>query len=350
MPDDAHGSPVGTQRELVEDGPLLGVALAQPGRGGPAQRRRRRRHDPVGDQPVDPDAVQRKGCTGAAGLGGDDPFGREDQPDAAARRVGDERGEAAELLGQRIEGVDRAVEAGGGVGRALARQAREHPADGTPVRGEEPLQVGGQRLGQREQAQRLRGRPAVDDHDLPRTGLGEPPHLRQREQVLDAGQHRELVGEDLVDPDPGQQRPQVPLQGAPRAVEQHPGVDVRGAQPPDARQLTRLTGELGVERVTQGVRRVRRHHQRLASRPRQGGGGGRGQGGLPDPALAGEQHDPHPTSVAARTPVAVPGGPGSTQPCSTRRLRPFNAVSMMTFSALRGSMPIIGMLRSTASE
>ena len=33
---------------------------------------------------------------------------------------------------------------------------------------------------------------------------------------------------------------------------------------------------------------------------------------------------------------------------STRRFRPFSAVSMITFSALRRSMPIIGMLRSTA--
>ena len=42
---------------------------------------------------------------------------------------------------------------------------------------------------------------------------------------------------------------------------------------------------------------------------------------------------------------------GSAQPsASTRFFRPFNAVSMMTFSALRRSMPIIGMLTSTANR
>ena len=35
---------------------------------------------------------------------------------------------------------------------------------------------------------------------------------------------------------------------------------------------------------------------------------------------------------------------------STRFLRPFSAVSMMTFSPLRLSMPIIGMVTSTASR
>src|SRR5688500_3691521 len=64
-----------------------------------------------------------------------------------------------------------------------------------------------------------------------------------------------------------------------------------------------------------------------------------GTGGLADAPLAGEQDDPD------------AHGSGSAQPsASTRFFRPFNAVSMMTFSALRRSMPIIGMLSSTASR
>ena len=85
-------------------------------------------------------------------------------------------------------------------------------------------------LGQRQQPQRLRGRAAVDHHDVPRAGLRGPPHRGQREQLLDPGQHGQLVRGQLVHPGPGQHRGQVLTQPGPRAVEQGPGVHVRGEQ------------------------------------------------------------------------------------------------------------------------
>ena len=90
------------------------------------------------------------------------------------------------------------------------------------------------------------------------------------------------------------------------------------------------------ERVGQRVRGVGGEHQRaLPGASGEGRRTGR-RGGLADAALAGEQDDPHGT---ARQPSD-----------STRFLRPLSAVSMMTFSALRLSMPIIGMEMSTASR
>ena len=246
--------------------------------------------------------------------------------------VGEHRAEARELLGQPVEGVDRGVPARRGAAPA-AGQARQQPAHRPPVRGEQPLDVARQRFGQAQQPQRLRGGPAVDDDDLPRPRLGGAPHFREREQVLDAGEHGQLVGHQLVDARPGEHGAQVLLQRPPRVVEQGVGVDVGGVQP--ALQLGGLAVELGFERVAEGVRGVGRDDQRLASRTGEAGGRGRRERRLADAALSREQHDPH----GRRLLVSA----------STRRFSPLSAVSMITFSALRRSMPIIGMLRSTAS-
>ena len=56
-----------------------------------------------------------------------------------------------------------------------------------------------------------------------------------------------------------------------------------------------------------------------------------------------------PLPVKRTTRMATADRPGRPQP-STRFLSSFRAVSMMTFSALRLSMPSIGILRSTASR
>jgi hypothetical protein len=214
------------------------------------------------------------------------------------------------------------------------------------VRGEQPLQISAHGLGEGQQPQGLGRRAAVDHDDVPGAGLRCALHRGECEQLLDTGQDRQLVRDQLVDARPGQHRGEVVAQPAPRTLEQCPGVDVRGEQAADPVDLRRLAAELGLQCVAQRVGRVRGDGQRLAAGPREMGGRRRGEGGLADPTLAREQHHPHRTRVNA---ARIPWWCGQAAP-STRRLRPLSAVSMITFSALRRSIPIIGMFRSTASE
>ncbi|MCO5546649.1 hypothetical protein L7F22_000083 [Adiantum nelumboides] len=275
--------------QLGEHGLLLGGAFAQPARRGPAQRRRRAGHHPVRHQRVHPQLVQGQRGQRAAGLGGHHPLRGQHQPDRGAGTVGEQAAQPAQLLGQHTERVDGAVPARAvGLGPGEPGDQAAHRA---AVRGEQPLQVARQRLGQGEQPQRLRGRAAVDDDDVVLAGVGQALHLDQREEVLDAGQHGQLVGDELVHPGPGEHRAQVPLQVAPGALEQVPGLDV-GA-PQVLGDLGGLGAQLGVQRVAEGVRRVGGHDQRGPAGPGHLRGGRGGQGRLADPALAGEQHDAH---------------------------------------------------------
>ena len=92
---------------------------------------------------VDAQPVQRQRGERAPGLGGDHPLRGEDEPDRGAVVVGEHRAQPAELLGEPVEGVDRAVPAGGGVapapgqarraGRARPGGARGTAAPGSPT-------------------------------------------------------------------------------------------------------------------------------------------------------------------------------------------------------------------------
>ena len=161
--------------------------------------------------------------------------------------------------------------------------------------------------------------------------------LQQRQHLLGAGDDGQLLGRDRVHAGRVQHRQQVALDLAPGPLEPALGVDlVHPEAVVDLRSAPAPTAH--AEGVAERVRRVGGQHQGAA--PRRGGEGrrtGRG-GGLADSAFAGEQEDAHGHES--------PGQPSD----STRFFSPFSAVSMMIFSALRRSMPIIGMLRSTASR
>jgi hypothetical protein len=58
-------------------------------------------------------------------------------------------------------------------------------------------------------------------------------------------------------------------------------------------ELRGLPAQLGLERVTERVRGVGGDRQHLAAGAREEGSGGRGEGGLADASLAGEQDDAH---------------------------------------------------------
>ena len=82
-------------------------------------------------------------------------------------------------------------------------------------------------VGRSRPRRRPRGRPA------------RALHRGQCEQLLDTGQDRQLVRDQFVDARSGQHRGEVVAQPTPRAVEQGPGVDMRGEQAADPVDLRR---------------------------------------------------------------------------------------------------------------
>ena len=72
--------------------------------------------------------------------------------------------------------------------------------DDPPLDREDAGHVPPQRLGKGEEPQRLRSRRAIDHEDvpLPRPRVG--AHLEERQHLLGAGDDRELLGRDGIDP------------------------------------------------------------------------------------------------------------------------------------------------------
>ena len=163
--------------------------------------------------------------------------------------------------------------------------------------------------------------------------------LEQRQHLLGAGDDGQLLGRDRVDPGGVEHRQQVALDLAPGPLEAALGVDL--VHPQAVGRPRSARGPTGSPKASPSECAASVESTSVRC-PRAGGERGRagGGGGLADPALAGEQDDAH---AHGRLPRAQPSD-------STRFFRPLSAVSMMTFSALRRSMPIIGMLRSTASR
>lgn len=94
--------------------------------------------------------------------------------------------------------------------------------------------------------------------------------------------------------------------------------------------------------IAEGVGLIQGGQQDTAAVAGVGECGGAGQGCFSDTALADEQLD---AGGGVRRAFGTAGG----QP-STRFLSSLRAVSVMTFSALRLNMPIMGMFRSTVSS
>ena len=214
-------------------------------------------------------------------------------------------------------------------------QRPDHPA----LHPEDAGHVPAERLGQGQQPQGLGGRGAVDDDHVPVAADHVVAQLEQGEHLLGARDDGQLLGGDRVDPGRVEHRHQVALDLAPGPLEAALRVDLVHPQvrwpPRSARGRPAQP-----EGVAEGVRRVRGEHQGAVPGARGERGRAGGAGGLADPALAGEQDDANGHGQLQR----------AQRSDSTRFFRPFSAVSMMTFSALRRSMPIIGMLRSTASR
>ena len=128
-----------------------------------------------------------------------------------------------------------------------------------------------------------------------------------------------------IDPGGVEDRHQVALDLAPRALE--PALRVDLVHPQVRGHLDGFAAHLAAERVAERVRGVGGEDEGALAGP----GGERRRtgraGGLPDPALAGEQDDANAHGSASSI--------ARQRNDSTRFFRPFRAVSMMTFSALR---------------
>ena len=306
--------------------------------------------DPVDDHRVDDEAVEAEGGPGAPGLGDDHALGGQHEPHG-----GEVAGQQPLHLAQvpvparhHLEHLRGRQRHAGRGGRSRAQRPDE-PALGR----QQAVEVPGERLGQGEQAQRLGGGRAVDDDEVPWPRLDLRPQLEERGDLVGPRQRGELLGDDGVDAEGAEHAQEVVLHHPPGAVEGVWRADLQGreararprpapggAAPPEPR--CGWAREVDVEGVAERVGRVGRHDQGLDAGPGgpdSGGGGGRG---LSDPALAGEEDDAH----AANQPTVRESRP---QP-STRFFSSLSAVSMMTFSALRLSIPSIGTLTSTASR
>ena len=231
-----------------------------------------------------------------------------------------------------LDGVEHRV-----LGHRHARRSGQdglERLDDASLDGEDAGHVPPERLWQGEEPQGLGGRRAVDDQNVPRPRPRLGAHLEEGEHLLGTRDDRQLLGGDRVDPRHVEHAEEVALDVGPRPLEPLLCVDVLH---PQARGgLGRLRRGRHVQCVGQRVGGIGRQHERPVAGRRAGARRGGGQGRLPHAALAGEQQDPH-----ART---------AGQSDSTRFLRPFSAASMRIFSPLRLSIPINGMLTSSASR
>ena len=145
------------------------------------------------------------------------------------------------------------------------------------------------RLGQGEEAKRLAGRRRVDDDHVVQAGVVVVGDPEQRPDLVHAGQDRHLLGHDLVEASPAQDRCGVLLDPSP--VARDVVEDVRLLRPQVRRDLERHGAELAVERVAEAVGDVGRHHDRAVAAVGAGERGGGGDARLADAALSGVDED-----------------------------------------------------------
>ena len=265
--------------------------------------------DLVGQQPVHHhrvDAVTEQPQVGgrAARLGYHHRLGVHHQPDAGAGSVGQQGPDPVEPL----------VEAGGR-GKDLVAcdgersQAREHGTHDPRHRAlqrEDPVHVPGQDIREREKPHGLRRRCAVDNQNVPRPRVGVLFDLGQGEELVQAGQDRELLGLDAVETAPAEQFDEISADRSPGVLEALGGVDLLRPQALGHRGRVRSQG--AGEGVGQGVGGVGRHHDGAQSGVGAPQRGGRGDGRLAHAALAGEEQRPHAadSTLSLRLRKAVP--------------------------------------------
>ena len=251
--------------------------------------------DPVDHHGVDPIAKQRQVRVGPLGLRDHHLLRVHHQPDRGHPVVGEELADAVQVAMQAFDrGEDPVV--GDGHGRQPGEQRPDrlhHPS----LHREDPLDVPVHGLGQREQPKGLRGGSAVHHQQVETPAVYVGLDVGEAEDLVQAGDHRELLGLDRVDPRPVQERDHELLDVAPVGLQPVLRVDLLGPQV--RRDLLGAGGEGDIERVGEGVRRVCAHDERAVACHGSSHCSGRSDGCLADPALAGEQKNPHPRNSLA---------------------------------------------------
>ena len=125
---------------------------------------------------------------------------------------------------------------------------------------------------------RLGRRGAVDDQDVPVAGLGVGLDVAEGEDLVEAGDHRQLLGLDGVDAGPVEHLDQLRLDLAPGLLHPVLGVELLAREPLVADRRRRAAPSSTVEAVGQRVGRVGGHDEGAqpgVGAPQRGGGGDR---------------------------------------------------------------------------
>ena len=135
------------------------------------------------------------------------------------------------------------------VGRRQRREALEHgahhPIQSARVR-MDPPEVPARDVGKRQESQRLRRRSTVDHHDVIATGRVQRFQLGQRDQLLEAGQHRQLLRLDTADAHPlehPRSASPAPRPNPTGIVRAHRAAEHRSSRPPGGAR-TRARGRM----------------------------------------------------------------------------------------------------------
>ena len=213
--------------------------------------------------------------------------------------------------------------------------------------GQQPIEVPAEDLGEGEQAQRLGARGAVDDDEIPVAGVDGERQGQEGMDLVGSGERDEFVGDDRVHVQALEDAEQVVAHDVPVGLDVGVVVHRQDGEPAGRPRDTHRDigaaapvpgrGQIDVEDVAQGVRGIRGEDQDTMTAGGGSDGHRRGRGRLAHAPLAGDEQD---SSAAGRF--------GHAFIDSTRFFNSLSAVSMMTFSALRFSMPIMGILRSTS--
>ena len=257
------------------------VEAAEPGVG------RAVRHDAVHQDRIDVETEEPQVGPDPPGLRHHHRLGRGHEPDRGDPRVRERVVESPELVGQLEHAVEDARGRRGH--RRGPTQDGRHRAGEAPMSGEHTVEVCPQRRGEGQETNGLGGRGAVDDHRIPlaQRVLGDGA---QREQLVEARDHRQFLGADAVGARPFEQVLQVGPHRRPGAVEQLLRIDLLGAE--RRRDRCRIAPDRAPERIAEGVRSVRGHHQGSCTAVGGQQRGGRGHRRLAGPTLAGDEQDP----------------------------------------------------------
>ena len=180
-------------------------------------------------------------------------------------------------LGERRAAGERHVEHA-----ARDRRRRRHDL---LLPGKDALQPPAGDVGERQQAQRLAGRRAVDDDHVPVARLVVALELQEAEELVGARGDGELLGRDAVDALAHEQVAEPVLHRRPVAFHLVLGGDLLAEEV--RIDAGGLAFERRLERVGERVRRVRRHHQRAGARGGAAARGARGDRRLAYPAFTG---------------------------------------------------------------